>query len=254
MITKIQIPTECPCCGSALEFVGPQLYCRNLSCDAQVAKKIENMAKVLQIKGLGPKTIEKLELNDITEVFYLDISTVTKQLGSEKTATKLLDEIERSKQADLATVLAAMSIPLIGNTLATKISKVVSHISEINFDKCKEAGLGDKATAYLLDWLKTEFTELKDFLPFSFNSSNILVSNTDGDSICITGKLSSFKTKSEAYKILEDAGYRIVESVTKTTKFLVDEEGKASTKRKKAESLGITIIPNLNEFINSKEN
>ena len=126
MITKIQIPVECPCCNSTLEFIGPQLYCRNLSCDAQVAKKIENMAKVLQIKGLGPKTIEKLQLNDITEVFYLDIDTVIKQLGSEKTASKLLDEIERSKTADLATVLAAMSIHLIGNTLATKICKVVA--------------------------------------------------------------------------------------------------------------------------------
>lgn len=254
MITKIQIPTECPCCGSKLEFVGPQLYCRNLACDAQVSKKIENMAKVLQIKGLGPKTIEKLNLNDITEIFYLDLDTVTKQLGSEKTAQKLLDEIERSKQADLATVLASMSIPLIGNTLATKIAKVVSHIDEITYDKCKEAGLGDKATAYLLDWLSTEFTELKDFLPFSFSSSNISVSNADGEAVCITGRLSSFKTKAEAYKQLEDAGYKVVESVTKKTKYLVDEEGKASTKRKKAESLGITIIPNLTQFLKLKEN
>jgi NAD-dependent DNA ligase len=41
----------------------------------------------------------------------------------------------------------------------------------------------------------------------------------------------------------------IVESVTKKTDYLVDEEGKQSSKRKKAEELGITIISDLTTFI-----
>ena len=43
-----------------------------------------------------------------------------------------------------------------------------------------------------------------------------------------------------------------MESVTKTLNYLVDEDGKNSSKRKKAEELGITIISNLETFI--KEN
>ena len=51
------------------------------------------------------------------------------------------------------------------------------------------------------------------------------------------------------YKQLTDHGFRISETVTKTTDYLVDEEDKGSTKRKKAESLGIKIITNLDTFI-----
>jgi NAD-dependent DNA ligase len=94
---------------------------------------------------------------------------------------------------------------------------------------------------------------MREFLPFSFKSQKN--SNTSsGSTICITGKLSSYKTKAEAYKALEEAGYTPVESVTKTTNYLVDEEDKDSSKRKKAESLGITIITNLNTFLKENKN
>jgi len=89
---------------------------------------------------------------------------------------------------------------------------------------------------------------MREFLPFSFRSEMPVV-NTSGKTVCITGKLSSYKTKAEAYKQLTDHGFRISESVTKTTDYLVDEEDKSSTKRKKAEQLGIQIITNLNTFL-----
>ena len=106
---KIKIPTTCPCCDYKLETVNEQLFCRNTACTAQLGKKLEHFCKVLQIKGFGPKTIEKLNLADITELFYLDRDSVVEALG-EKVADKLLDEIERAKSADLATVIAAFSI------------------------------------------------------------------------------------------------------------------------------------------------
>ena len=67
--------------------------------------------------------------------------------------------------------------------------------------------------------------------------------------VCITGKLTSFKTKSEASALLQAAGFNVVETVTKTLNFLVDETDKTSSKRKKAEEYGVTIIPNLNLFL-----
>ena len=205
---------------------------------------------------MGSKTVEKLQLADITELFYLDEAQLVEDLGSKTIATKLLIEIEGAKSSDLATVLASFSIPLVGNTAATKLCKVVSHIDEITHETCKQAGLGDKVTQNLLGWLDTDFVEMREFLPFSFRSqkSSSTNSNSNNKTVCITGKLSSYKTKAEAYKELEEAGYTPVESVTKLTDYLVDEEDKASTKRKKAESLGITIIKNLNTFLKEKQN
>ena len=94
---KIQIPSNCPCCDYPLQLVKDQLFCRNTACSDQIGKKIENFCKVLSIKGFGPKTVEKLNLQDITEIFYLELVDVTTALGSEKTAIKLLDEIQRAK-------------------------------------------------------------------------------------------------------------------------------------------------------------
>ena len=253
---KIQIPTTCPCCSYKLELVNDQLFCRNTACGAQLGKKVEHFCKTLGIKGMGPKSVEKLDLQDLTELFYLDLDSVTEALGSEKTAAKLLDEIERAKSADLATVLASFSITLVGQTASQKICSVVNHIDEITFEKCKEAGLGDKVSENLIAWLETDFPDLREFLPFSFKSNRNSTTNSNNNSktVCITGKLSSYKNKAEAYQALEAAGYKAVESVTKTTDYLVDEEDKASTKRKKAESLGIQIITNLNTFLKEKQN
>ena len=246
---KIEIPTNCPCCDYTLEWVNDQLFCRNTACSAQLNKKLEHFCKTLGIKGFGPKTVEKLQISDITEIYYLDVQQVAEGLNSERTAIKLLDEIERSKTADLATVLAAFSIPLIGNTASAKICSVVSHIDEITHEKCKQAGLGEKATANLLTWIETEYTELKEFLPFSFRSNVQVTGGVDGPTVCITGKLTSFKTKSAASEALTAAGYKVVDSVTKTLCYLIDEANDNSSKRKKAEQYGITIVDNLIQFL-----
>ena len=246
---KIEIPINCPCCGYKLELVNEQLFCRNTACEAQLYKKLEHFAKVLSIKGFGPKTIEKLALSDLTEIFYLDPSDVQSILG-EKVTTKLLDEIERSKGADLATVLAAMSIPLVGGTASKKIASVVNSIEEITSETCKSAGLGEKVTENLLNWISTEYQEMKEFLPFSFKSTPVSISNETNGTVCITGKLTSYKTKAEATKLLEAAGFKVVESVTKTLNYLVDEGDKGSSKRQKAEEYGVTIVTNLNDFLN----
>jgi len=250
---KIEIPTHCPCCNYKLELVNDQLFCRNQACSAQLSKRVEHFCKTMQIKGMGAKTIEKLNLADITELYYLDLGDVAEKLNSKKIAEKLIAEIDSSRSATLSQVLASMSIPLVGNTASKKISTIVKHIDEINLETCKQAGLGDKVTQNLLSWLETEFPEMKEFLPFSFHSEMSVV-NTNSKTVCITGKLSSFKTKAEAYKKLTDYGFSITESVTKTTDYLVDEGDKSSTKRKKADELGIKIITNLDNFLRELNN
>jgi DNA ligase (NAD+) len=250
---KIKIPNNCPCCDYTLEFVNDQLFCRNQACSAQLGKKLEHFCKTLGIKGMGAKTLEKLQLTDITELYYLELDEIIESLGSEKIAVKLLDEINKSRNSDLATILPAFSIPLVGNTAAQKISKVVHSIEDITQEQCKQAGLGEKVTNNLISWLETDFQEMKEFLPFSFTVDNKPVANANSKTVCITGKLTSFKNKSEATKALELAGFKVTESVTKQTDYLVDEDNKGSSKRTKADELGITIIENLSQFLNEKK-
>lgn len=251
---KITIPTHCPCCDYKLELVNDQLFCRNQACAAQLGKKLEHFCKTLGIKGLGSKTIAKLELADVTELYYLQESEIAEALGSERIAEKLIVEIDRSRQASLAQVLASFSIPLVGNTAAQKLCLVINHIDEITLETCKQAGLGDKVTQNLLTWLETDFQEIRDFLPFTFQSETKQSNNTDQKTICITGKLTSFKTKQEAYSRLEALGYSILETVNKSLDYLVDESNKQSSKRKRAEELNIPVIENLSQFLKENHN
>ena len=247
----IEIITQCPCCNSTLELVNSQLFCRNITCPAQVLSKITHFAKTLGIKGLGEKTVEKLQLEFITDIYYLEPVDLVTAIG-EKMAIKLTNEIEKSKDSDFATVLSAMSIPLIGNTASTKLATLINNFSEITQEVCKEAGLGDRTTNNLLSWLQgEEYLEMKDYLPFEFKQQKKVLSNEEPKGvICITGKLSSFKSKAEATKKLGDIGYKVVDTLTKAVTILVDESGKGSSKRTAAEERGLTIITDLSQFIN----
>lgn len=246
---KIEIPVNCPVCDSKLELVQDQLFCRNPSCAAQVQGKLEHFAKTMKIKGLGPSTLDRLELSDFTELYYLDEAEIADVIG-EKLAAKLFIEINKSRNASLAMFIAAMSIPLIGETASDKIANVISKVDDITTDKCKEAGLGDKASANLVYWVNTEYQQIKEFLPFDFKPKEQKVTSNTNELVCITGKLKSFSTKAEAAKALEAAGYSVTDNLTKAVVILVDESNKGSTKRTKAESMDILIVEDLAEFLN----
>lgn len=238
----IEIPEVCPSCGTTLKLVNEQLFCTNKQCPAQTLKKLEHFAKVLKIKGLGAKTLEKLGFEYVSDIYSFSDTHFIDTLG-EKVGRKILAEIQTSKSADLATILEAFSIPLIGGTASKKISSVVSSIEDINEESCKAAGLGEKATANLVGWLKgKEYVEL----PFDFKSDNaVKSSNTSGTkniTVCITGKLNDFPNRTEATKYLESLGFKCTSSVTKSTDVLVDEEGRESSKSVKAKELGIPIL------------
>lgn len=243
----IEIPENCPACESKLVKVNDQLFCRSLSCPEQSLKKIEHFAKTLKIKGLGPATITSLGLESITDIYSLNISYMKEALG-EKVSTKLMAEINNSLHSDFKTVLAAMSIPLIGGTASEKIAKYANSFEELNQSVCSEAGLGEKASYNLMSWIEREYKELDGLLPFVFSKTDKPEHEVLG-TVCITGKLRSFKTKKEAAEALEAKGYQYVENLTKTVTFLVDEGSISSTKRTKADSYGIAIIADLETFL-----
>jgi NAD-dependent DNA ligase len=243
----IEIPKNCPACSSLLETVNEQLFCRNKACPAQLAKKLEHFCKVLGIKGLGPKTLEKLDLTELFDVFTLDEQQLSTALGSTVVAKKLLTEIDKAKHVSLSTVLESFAIPLLGSTASKKLATVVASVDEINNETCLKAGLGPTVTKNLMDWLESDYNYIKDSMPFVFTKESAIVSS--GKTVCITGKLKSFKTKADAEAALRMHGLEPVSSVTKGTNYLVDETSANSSKRQQAEKYNIPIIDNLTNFL-----
>ena len=80
---RIAIPTECPSCNSSLKLVKDILYCYNDHCPAKWDKRVEGFAKHLKIKGLGPSTIQKLELQDFHDIYSLEEPVICSLLNSE---------------------------------------------------------------------------------------------------------------------------------------------------------------------------
>lgn len=240
-------PEHCPSCSSVLQWSNDQLYCRNQDCEAKSFKQVEHFCKTLKIKGLGPSAIEKLDITTVLDIYDLTVEFMTMQLGSEKIAIKLFNEIDKSKKEPLNTLLPAFGIPLVGNSATEKLSKVVTSIFDIDAQECKRAGLGNVATKNLMTWLENSFYRYCD-LPFSFEFEAVTTSG-NGETICISGKLKSFPTKQAAKLALEAKGHKVKDTLTKDVTVLVNESGVESAKTVKAEELGITIINNLKLFI-----
>ena len=246
----IKAPTNCPSCDSALEWSNDLLYCRNPSCHATSHKKIEHFASTLKIKGLGPSTIAKLALGSISDIYTISLDELIQGLGSEKIAAKLYDEINLSKQRSLNAILPAFGIPLIGKTATDKLAKVCDDIFDINADTCKAAGLGEKATESLVNWLETEDEYL--FLPFELKFEKVATAVSSDNLrgvVCISGKLNSFSTKQEAQNELEKLGFVVKSSITKDVTILVNESGRETSKTQKARESGVIIVTDLKKFI-----
>ena len=242
---KILAPSNCPSCGEFLQWENHILYCRNTNCGSQSQKKIEHFAKTLKIKGLGPAAIEKLELDNPGDFYFLTITDIEEALGSKKLAEKLFAEIQNSRKAPLNMVLPALSIRLIGRTATEKLSKICNGLYEVDEEVCSDAGLGPAATQSLLEYLENG-------LPYALPQSMLFEKPVQKDIagiVCISGKLKSFKTKAEATKVLEQHGYTVKSSVTKDVTVLVNESGIESQKTIKARNDGLLIVENLLEFL-----
>jgi NAD-dependent DNA ligase len=241
MKMKVTIISKCPACNSILNRIKDQLFCDNETCGAQQVKKLVNFAKVMKIKGLGEKTIERLELETIEDIYIISKEYLINIIG-EKLGEKLFVAIQHSTNTSLEKVLPAFSISLVGTTAAKKLNKVVSTLDEITFDICKEAGLGNKVSLNLCDWLEYN-KQVYENLPFTFkelaSSQRIESKNIK---VCITGKLNDYQSRELASSFLESKGITVVSGVSKTLDYLINEDNKPSSKLSKATEYGIPIF------------
>ena len=248
-LQKIIPPTNCPICSTVLEWEKDQLYCLNPSCSGKTTKRIEHFAKTLKIKGLGPKTVEKLKIQTFFDLYELPLDMMIDALQSEKLAVKLHREINASKRVDLVDLLPAFSIKLIGTTASQKVCEKIDSLLELNEKVCSEAGLGPKAMENLLDWFYEEWTNGYDRLPFSWKTKVQKRTEETKGIVCISGKLKSYRTKAAAKTVLEKMGYLVKNSLTKDVTILINESGIESAKTQAARERGVQIITNLKEIL-----
>ena len=239
----LTIPTKCPVCSSTLVRVNDQLFCQNTSCDAKSFKKLLHFIKTMKIKGLGEKTLEKLDnVESITDLYKLSIEELKSTLG-EKIGTKIYNEITQSKEVNLATFIQSFGIHLIGNSASTKLALHTDSLWDIDNEVCSKAGLGTKATESLIEWIQANRDTYED-MPISFKqvSRTITAPAEPLCKVCITGKLNT-GSRATAKEYLTSVGCTVVGTVSSKVDYLICDQGNTgSSSCTKAEKLNIPII------------
>lgn len=259
--TEFEFPKNCPVCSwDVFRPAGEAVTrCTNPDCPAKLKARICYFAarKAMDIEGLGDVLVETLVdkglVKDVGDLYALDVQTLAnfERMG-EKSATKVIEQIENSKSRGLQRLLFGLDIRHVGDGYAKKIARQFRSIDNLKLatveqlDDVPDIGLSVAESVY--NWFQKEenldlIKRLRNYgvkLEIEESSTAQLDENFVNKTFVLTGKLENF-TRDEAAKIIEDRGGKVSSSVSKNTHFVVAGSD-AGSKLTKAEALGVEVL------------
>lgn len=254
------IPDTCPVCGSdAVRLQGQAAKrCVNGSCPARLKETIHHFASrnAMDIEGLGTKLIDQMVdrklITNVADLYTLNLDKLASlERMAEKSASNVLQALERSKKVAADRLLFSLGIPLVGEhvarllmmefrdvqTLAAKSSDEIQQVHGIGPE------VGQSVTAFFAEPHNREIVRRlleSGVTPVPLETlQRGAESPFTGKTVVFTGTISM--PRAEAKKIVEDAGGKVSGSVSSKTDFVVagDEPG---SKLDKAIQLGIRVL------------
>ena len=229
------------------------LKCLNTKqCAPQIEQTIIHFIsrKAMNIIGIGNQTIRELVSKKIihrsSDLYNLNKSHFKKldRVG-DKSIDNYIDAIEKSKSITFDKFIYALGIKEVGEASAKSISFIFKSIND--FMNCNKDSLiqvndiGPIVADNIITFLKDPYN--KRNITNLLNSGIVInypINKINNKIIVITGKFLNLSRD----KIIEDItklGYRVSNTVSKKTEFLICGE-KPGSKQKKARDLGIQII------------
>lgn len=254
---KIEKPTICPSCGSVLEYDDVNIYCTNYWCKERTIARLSHFVSknAMNIEGLSEKTIENmydvLGLKSVDELYTLTSEDLRKlNAFKDKKTTKLLENIEKSKNCELSNFIYSLSINGVGQKTAKDIARVfgtLDGVKNAKFDMLTEIkDVGDIIASNIVEFFQNEYNDklvlrLLD-LGITIKSEELetYTSKFTGKTIVLTGTLDNM-SRDDATSLLERLGAKVTSSVSSKTDYVLAGEN-AGSKLTKAQSLGIEII------------
>ncbi|MCX7614859.1 MAG: NAD-dependent DNA ligase LigA [Clostridiales bacterium] len=257
------MPESCPVCGAPVEKDAGEaaLRCTGAECPAQQLRNIVHFASrdAMDIEGLGIAVVELL-LNEgliktAADLYYLDAQKleILPRMGK-KSASNLLENIEKSKQNDLYRLLFGFGIRNIGQKAAKILARRYQSLERLQDATLDELvnirDIGEITGMSLLNWLNTEqsrhlITRLKDAGVSMESKEEVKDNRFSNLTFVLTGALPNL-TRDEATAIIESFGGKTSSSVSKKTSYVLAGDD-AGSKLTKATGLGIPVI-NEEEF------
>lgn len=258
------IPNKCFYCGSELIIENMTLLlCPNEECPVTVARKIENMFKVLGIEGFGISLCMDLVLENnlkkCYEVFDLQWYNMPSRYTDEQ-KKKLYNEIMSKKEQPyyLHTILKAIGLPGISDSIIKLVTPGMSFDSLMEkirtqgqgyIGRCLGISIGSKTEQVCNTFIEYESYIREALKRFNIKNDEDIGNDTYIIEIAITGGVNGFGSKDEFVEyvngLLKDSNIYVVRSnsVTKKTKLLISEDmASTSKKMQNARKYGIPIL------------
>ncbi len=259
--TEIQKPEVCPACGAKLVEEGVLLFCPNESgCPPQITGRIEHFVSkdCMDIRGISEKSVaqlyEKLDVRSVTDLYYLKADDVARLDGyKDKKIENFISSVEKSKSVPLDRFINALGIENVGKKTARDLAlrfKSMNALMDAERETLLEIEdigevVADSITSYFGKHraLIEKFREIGIDPKIEQQTANGAFS---GKKFVLTGTLPTY-TRSEATKLIENAGGEVASSVSKDTDYVLAGDN-AGSKLEKARQKGIKIISE-KEFI-----
>lgn len=255
---KLDIPTNCPSCDSDLLHFEDEvaLRCINPRCPAQIMEGLIHFASrdAMNITGLGPSIVEKLFaanlVKDVADIYRLKEDFLLLEGVKEKSASKLYQAIQASKENSAEKLLFGLGIRHVGSKASQLLLQHFHSIENLAQADPEEVAsiesLGGVIAKSLQTYFATEGSEilLRELKEAGVNldyKGQTVVANAalSGLTVVLTGKLERLK-RSEAKSKLESLGAKVTGSVSKKTDLVV-AGADAGSKLQKAQELGIEV-------------
>ena len=243
-----RMPARCPSCAEKLEQVPGEVavYCVNASCPAQLVRNLEHFASrgAMDIEGLGIKVAELVVeaglVKDVADVYTLSLESLLSLEGfAEKRAENLVAAIRSSRSRSLATLLTALGIRGVGETMAGDLAVAFGDLDALARagaeDLERVAGIGPNTSAAVRDWFeRASNRKLLDKLRRAgvWPRAKAKVGphvppSLEGLTFVITGTLSGL-SRDEAKALIQAHGGKVSSSVSRKTSYLVVGESPGS--------------------------
>ncbi len=270
---EIPMISECPICGHGIKVTENSgsifAICDNPNCEGKFINKLDHFCskKGLDIKGISKATLSKLIdwgwVNCLSDIFKLNehrAEWISKPGFGAKSVDKILESIQAASFTTLEQFISSLGIPLIGQNVSKELVKKIPTYEEFrekadsHFDFGEYPGFAGSKTLAIWNYDFTEADKVYKFLilpPIGEKEEEPLIVNSalEGVTVCITGKLETYKNRAALQKDIELYGDKVTSSVSKNTDYLINNDNTStSSKNLTAQKLGVPIITE-KEFI-----
>ncbi len=256
--TPYVMPERCPACGTPVDrpLDEAMRFCPNATCPGRILEGIVHFAsrEAMDIRGLGYERVRQLLdaglIHDVADLYLLTADQLVKlDRFADQSASQLVAAIRASRERPFSVLLFSLGIRHVGKTVAQLLARRFGNVDALrraSADAIAETpGVGptiaDAVTSFFGDPRNRDLIERLESAGLTPGEPGGTADGVlAGKTYVLTGTLPTL-SRSEATRLIEDAGGRVAGSVSRKTDAVLAGDD-AGSKLEKARQLGVEII------------